>query len=83
MPGIKKTEEATAERTDPKPIRKQDLAVELLSREGGASLNELVEATGWLPHSTRAALTGLKNKGRLISKEKREGITFYSIRKAS
>lgn len=83
MPSIKKTEAAVAERTDPKPIRKQDLAVELLGREGGAHLSELVEATGWLPHSARAALTALKKKGHLISKEKREGTTFYSIRKAS
>ncbi|MBU0832084.1 MAG: DUF3489 domain-containing protein, partial [Alphaproteobacteria bacterium] len=29
----------------------------LLRREEGASLDELVSATGWLPHSTRAALT--------------------------
>lgn len=83
MPSIKKTEQATADRTDLKPIRKQDLAVGLLRRESGASLNELVEATGWLPHSTRAALTGLKKKGHLVFKEKREGNTFYSIRKGS
>jgi hypothetical protein len=29
----------------------------------GATLAALVKATGWLPHTTRAALTGLRKKG--------------------
>ena len=29
----------------------------------GATLAELVAATGWLPHTTRAALTGLRKRG--------------------
>ena len=36
---------------------KQDLIIGLLQREEGATLGQLVEATGWLPHTTRAALT--------------------------
>lgn len=43
-----------------KKPNKIDTVLALLNREGGAALSELVEATGWLPHSTRAALTGLK-----------------------
>ncbi len=35
----------------------------LLERPGGATLAELVAATGWLPHTTRAALTGLRKRG--------------------
>jgi hypothetical protein len=31
----------------------------MLKRSGGATLDEIVKATGWQPHSTRAALTGL------------------------
>lgn len=34
----------------------------LLQREEGATLEEMVAATGWLPHTTRAALTGLRKK---------------------
>jgi hypothetical protein len=37
--------------------------VTLLERECGATLEELVGATGWLPHTTRAALTGLRKRG--------------------
>ncbi len=42
----------------------------LLRREEGGSLDDLVNATGWLPHSTRAALTGLRKKGHTITLDK-------------
>lgn len=50
-----------------------------LQRPAGASLAELVEATGWLPHTTRAALTGLRKKGHVIDKHSRDGVTSYNI----
>ena len=37
--------------------------ITLLKRPGGATLAELVAATSWLPHTTRAALTGLRKRG--------------------
>jgi hypothetical protein len=37
--------------------------VELLQRDRGASIAELIVVTGWLPHTTRAALTGLRKRG--------------------
>jgi Protein of unknown function (DUF3489) len=46
-----------------RPGSKQALVIEMLSREDGASLDALVKVTGWLPHTTRAALTGLRKKG--------------------
>lgn len=61
---------------------KAALVVELLQRKQGATLNEMVEATGWLPHTTRAALTGLKKKGHVIDKSKRDDATCYRIAKA-
>ena len=45
----------------------------LLQRKEGATLDQLVEATGWLPHTARAALTGLKKKGHAITSSKQEG----------
>ncbi|HEX4694440.1 DUF3489 domain-containing protein [Sphingomonas sp.] len=41
------------------PVKKTKaaLVLELLQCDGGATLAELVEATGSLPHTTRAALT--------------------------
>ncbi len=41
--------------------------IELLQRGDGATLAELVAATGWLPHTTRAALTGLRKRGYAIA----------------
>jgi hypothetical protein len=35
----------------------------LLQRDQGAKLDELTVATGWLPHTARAALTGLRDRG--------------------
>jgi hypothetical protein len=40
--------------------------VELLQRGGGSTLAELVAVAGWLPHTTRAALTGLRKRGYAI-----------------
>jgi transcription initiation factor IIE alpha subunit len=42
---------------------KQATIVKLMSRPRGATLDEMVEATEWLPHTTRAALTGLRKRG--------------------
>ena len=59
---------------------KQSLLLDLLKRDGGTSLDEIVSATGWLPHTSRAALTGLRKKGHEIVKEKVEGTTRYQIK---
>jgi len=40
---------------------------ELLQRDCGATLEELIEATDWLPHTTRAALTGLRKRGYAVT----------------
>ncbi len=49
--------------TSPRGGTKIALVIELLLRSDGATLAELVAATGWLPHTTRAALTGLRKRG--------------------
>jgi hypothetical protein len=51
----------------------------LLSRSGGATLAELIDATSWLPHTTRAALTGLRKKGHNIERTKSGGNTCYRV----
>ncbi len=45
----------------------------LLFRETGAGIEELTATTGWLPHTTRAALTGLRKRGYAILREQRDG----------
>ena len=72
--------------TDPVPDvpqTKQALLVAMLERKEGATLDQLVEATSWLPHTTRAALTGLRKKGHVIIRSKDEAGSCYRIVKAA
>ncbi len=62
---------------------KQARVIALLARDTGATLDELIAATGWLPHTARAALTGLRHKGFVLDRSKREdGTTVYRISSA-
>jgi Protein of unknown function (DUF3489) len=56
----------------PRPGSKQALVVEMLCADDGASLDALVKATGWLPHTTRAALTGLRKRGYAVERVRDE-----------
>ena len=57
--------------------------LKLLRRPKGASIAELQKATGWKPHSVRAALTGLRKKGDKIKRTKNaKDTTVYSITNA-
>lgn len=54
----------------------------LLSRKSGADLAALQSATGWQPHSVRAALSGLRKAGYTIDRAepaKPGGNTVYRI----
>src|SRR5215207_5562683 len=63
-----RAKEAAGSPQHPREGSKQALVVELLSRPKGISLDDLVGATGWLPHTTRAALTGLRRRGFAIER---------------
>jgi hypothetical protein len=63
----------------PRASSKIAAVVALLGRAEGATLDEMVEVTGWLPHTTRAALTGLRKKGHAITKTKRGDVSCYRI----
>lgn len=56
-----------------KPASKANLVLQLLQRPEGATIAHIVAATGWLPHTTRAALTGLKKKGHMVTSDKITG----------
>ena len=58
------------------PSKQQQLAT-LVVRDEGATLDQMIAATGWLPHTTRAALTGLKKRGYSISSDKIDGVRTY------
>ena len=63
------------------PVRtpsKLDRVEQLLLAEGGATIAELIAATGWLQHSVRGALAGaLKKRGLVIASEKIDGVRRY------
>jgi hypothetical protein len=64
-----------------RPATKRALIIAMLSRHEGATLDDLIAATGWLPHTTRAALTGLRQKGLCLERSKPEGEpAVYRIR---
>lgn len=58
---------------------KQAQLIQLLQTDNGATTTELASALSWLPHTTRAALTGLRKKGYTIISEKAHGETRYRV----
>lgn len=61
------------------PQTKQALLIAMLQREEGTTLAQLTEATGWLPHTTRAALTGLRKKGHAVTRTNDGAGSCYRI----
>lgn len=68
--------------TRPRPSSKLGIVLSMLEAPEGVPLSKLVEVTGWLPHTTRAALTGLRKRGFTIVSEKTNagGSSVYRIR---
>jgi DNA-binding IclR family transcriptional regulator len=60
------------------PSKPQQI-LDLLNRDCGATLLELATLANWLPHSTRAYLTGLKKNGHVIDSDKVDGVRRYRI----
>jgi hypothetical protein len=87
FPGVGLQPKAQAQAASPshwagKPESKTERVIALLRHENGATLDELVTTTGWQPHTTRAALTGLKKKGLVIASEKTDGVRRYRAEEA-
>lgn len=62
----------------PRPS-KMDAVIIMLRRSEGATLGEIIDQTGWQPHSVRAVLTGLRKKGHVLEKTRRDDVTCYRI----
>lgn len=70
----------TSPSQQPRPRSKRAAIIDLLRREDGASVAELQDATGWLPHTVRAALTSLRKAGHALGKARDEaGRTRYQL----
>ena len=75
--------EQTKAQAAPKRETKNDKVIALLKRKNGATLEELVAATAWLPHTARAAMTGLRKKGHTIERNRVDGVSRYLIVKSA
>jgi hypothetical protein len=72
------------EETPPKRLTKSAEVLALLTRPEGTTLDQLIAATGWLPHTARAAMTGLKKKGHVITSDKAAGgVRTYRIERVA
>ena len=70
-----------APRRTPKRSTKRDRLVRLLKAKSGREIATLSRALGWLPHTTRAALTRLRQAGYAIEKlpRRKNGRSRYRI----
>lgn len=76
--GKKRPRSGSSQQHSTSRITKKDAIVKLLRRKQGATLTALQEATGWQPHSLRAALTGLRKTGLEIGRATNaKGETVY------
>jgi hypothetical protein len=56
------------------------MLIGMLERAQGASVAEIGQRLGWLPHTVRAAITGLRHAGREVRRSKSEsGQTVYRL----
>lgn len=73
------TEKSTAAAKAPREHSKARRLVELLKIGTGASLEDMIEATGWQSHTVRAAMTGLRKRGYVIERKIEGTITVWSL----
>ena len=64
---------------DKTPSGKLGLLVAALRRDDGATIEALTDLTGWLPHTTRAALCRLRQRGLPITRNRVEGSILYHL----
>jgi hypothetical protein len=64
----------------PRPGSKQAQLIAMLMQPDGKSIDELSQALGWLPHTTRAVISGLRKSGHVVSRAKSDdGQSLYRI----
>src|SRR5206468_7133683 len=62
---------------------KRALLIGMLERPEGASVAEIGQRLGWLPHTVRAAMTGLRHAGREVTRSKdATGQSAYRLARA-
>lgn len=80
-----KSPDASRSKKQPQAERastKQDMVIQMLGRQSGVSVDELVAKTGWQPHSVRGFFSGFvkkKLKLPLVSQVGKDGVRRYHI----
>ena len=64
----------------PRASTKRATLITMLERAQGASVGEIGQHLGWLPHTVRAAITGLRHAGRAVTRSKdQNGQSVYRL----
>ena len=64
----------------PRASTKRAVLIGMIERPEGASVAELGQRLGWLPHTVRAAMTGLRHAGHAVTRSKdAEGQSVYRL----
>ena len=61
----------------PAKCNKRDQLAAMLLRNEGATVDQMVAELCWLPHTVRAAISGLKKLGYVIDSDKIDGLRTY------
>ena len=72
-------------RSRPQKASKFTQLLAVLAKPKGASLETICNATGWQPHSARAAVSGLRKAGYAIERlpeDGEAGLSIYRIKSA-
>lgn len=70
MTNSAKTEHAKPKTDSPHRTTKKALLIKLLGPKSGADLKSLSDKLGWQPHTTRAAMSGLRKAGYVVATQK-------------
>ncbi|MEC9344657.1 MAG: DUF3489 domain-containing protein [Pseudomonadota bacterium] len=63
-----------------RPGTRQAQVLDLLCRESGADLDEMMDLTGWQAHSVRAVLTGFRRRGiEVVRTGEGNGVSVYRV----
>jgi Protein of unknown function (DUF3489) len=85
FPGSKDSSEASDKaaavgKAPPREGSKLASVMALLRRSEGSTIDVLTKATGWLPHTTRAAITGVRKRGYSVILDRSvEGASVYRL----
>jgi hypothetical protein len=78
----RKLSAANSKRRAPPSQSKQYLVIQMLRRQSGVSIDDIIAKTGWQPHSVRGFFSGLvrkKLKLPLVSDVSKDGVRRYHI----